>query len=460
LRRSNPRGAGKSPTTPAWLFFVGIMTGTLAEKVERDVRAYPDDYRATGQWLDDFSLLHGSRLKTKLSLKKTKFEESGIQKEANKLKRKARTTGTKKAKEAAEKVARLCQSRKNDITKLKKQINTFQAYIENPKGKSPVANFVLIFEAWEYICSEEPQDIKKILLIFWLLTDRFVETTGPGLTRFEKWSYGDDRACADPREQFGTRHWTLEELLSRENQIIPMVEAAMRATARNRETEQKVSGGKAGNETEAYFRKHDGNNLFVKKFDNWEIVYKGKPSPQISGELIGMKCLIYLIRNQGDEFTHTEIITAARNNKFDTQKLSSDEAMNEGLTITETGKLDSGEILDGLENYGPDTCEKAIVLLEREKGQTDDPAKKLEIQEEIDKIQKCLESSTDIHGRPRKVADPTEANRVNVRQRINTVLEEIKPHHKALWQHLSDEMRKTGYKSYRPDPPVGWKFPS
>ena len=213
------------------------MIGTLAEKVERDVRAYPDDYRATGQWLDDFSLLHGSRLKTKLSLKKTKFEESGIQKEANKLKRKARTTGTKKAKEAAEKVARLCQSRKNDITKLKKQINTFQAYIENPKGKSPVANFVLIFEAWEYICSEEPQDIKKILLIFWLLTDRFVETTGPGLTRFEKWSYGDDRACADPREQFGTRHWTLEELLSRENQIIPMVEAAMRATARNKKTE-------------------------------------------------------------------------------------------------------------------------------------------------------------------------------------------------------------------------------
>ena len=221
------------------------MTGTLAEKVERDVRAYPDDYRATGQWLDDFSLLHGSRLKTKLSLEKTKFEESGIQKEANKLKRKARTTGTKKAKEAAEKVARLCQSRKNDITKLKKQINTFQAYIENPKGKSPVANFVLIFEAWEYICSEEPQDIKKILLIFWLLTDRFVETTGPGLTRFEKWNYGDDRACADPREQFGTRHWTLEELLSRENQIIPMVEAAMRATARNKETEQKASGGKA-----------------------------------------------------------------------------------------------------------------------------------------------------------------------------------------------------------------------
>ena len=215
------------------------MTGTLAEKVERDVRAYPDDYRATGQWLDEFCSLkqHGSRLKGKLLLKKKEFDESGIQKEATKFKRKARTTGTKKAKEAAEKVARLCQSRKNDITKLKKQINTFQAYIENPKGKSPLANFVLIFEAWEYICSEEPQDIKKILLIFWLLTDRFVETTGPGLTRFEKWSYGDDRACADPEEQAGTRHWTLDWLLSIFDQMIPTVEAAMRATARNKKTE-------------------------------------------------------------------------------------------------------------------------------------------------------------------------------------------------------------------------------
>jgi len=245
LRRSNQRRAGKSPTTPAWLFYVGIMTGTLAEKVERDVRAYPDDYRATGQWLDDFSLLHGSRLKTKLSLKKTKFEESGIQKEANKLKRKARTTGTKKAKEAAEKVAQLCQSRKDSITKLKKEIRAFDAYLKTPKGESPVANSVLIREAWEYVCSENPQDIKKILLIFWLLTDRFTATTGPGLTLFEKWSYGNDRECAEPEEYFGTRHETLNEMISIDSKMIPTVEAAMRATTRNRETEQKASGGKA-----------------------------------------------------------------------------------------------------------------------------------------------------------------------------------------------------------------------
>lgn len=229
------------------------MTGTLAEKVERDVRAYPDDYRATGQWLDEFCSLkkHGSRLKEKLLQKKNEFDESGIQKEVAKLKRKARTAGTKKAREtaknAAKKVGQRRQSRKDDLTKLKKQIKAVDAYLKTPKGESPVGNSVLISEALQYAFSEDPQDIKKFLMIFWLLTDRFTATTGPGLTRFEKWSYGDDRACADPEEQAGTRHWTLDWLLSIFDQMIPTVEAAMRATTRNREIEQKVSGGKAEN---------------------------------------------------------------------------------------------------------------------------------------------------------------------------------------------------------------------
>ncbi len=223
------------------------MTGTLEEKVERDVRAHPDDYSTAGKWLDDYSLSHGSRLKAKLLQKKKEFDESGIQKEANKLKRKARTTGTKTAKEAAERFARSCQSRKDDLTKLKKEIKAVDAYLKTPKGELPVTKFVLIREALEYAFSEDPQDIKKFLVIFWLLTDRFTATTGPGLTRFEKWSYGDDRACADPEEQFGTRHWTLDHLLSIFDQLILTVEAAMRATTRNRETEQKVSGGKAEN---------------------------------------------------------------------------------------------------------------------------------------------------------------------------------------------------------------------
>lgn len=212
------------------------MTGTLAEKVERDVRAYPDDYRATGQWLDEFCSLkkHGSRLKEKLLQKKNEFDESGIQKEVAKLKRKARTTGTKKARETAERVAQRRQSRKDYLTTLKKQIKAIQAYLKTPKGELPVANFVLISEALQYAFSEDPQDIKKFLMIFWLLTDRFNATTGPGLTRFEKWSYGDDRACADPEEQFGTRHWTLDHLLSIFDQLIPTVEAAMRV--RNKET--------------------------------------------------------------------------------------------------------------------------------------------------------------------------------------------------------------------------------
>jgi len=241
------------------------MTGTLAEKVERDVRAYPDDYRATGQWLDDFSLLHGSRLKTKLSLKKTKFEESGIQKEANKLKRKARTTGTKKAKEAAEKVAQLCQSRKDSITKLKKEIRAFDAYLKTPKGEPPVRNSVLIKEAWNNAYNEKPRDIKKILLIYWVLTDRLVDSDEPGLTLFEKWSYGDDRECAEPEEYFGTRHETLNEMISIDSKMIPTVEAAMRATTRNRETEQKVSGGKAENTLEGEWSNPMTKSALMKK---------------------------------------------------------------------------------------------------------------------------------------------------------------------------------------------------
>ena len=227
------------------------MTGTLEEKVERDVRAHPDDYSTAGKWLDDYSLSHGSRLKAKLLQKKKEFDESGIQKEANKLKHKARTTGTKTAKEAAERFARSCQSRKDDLTKLKKEIRAFDAYLKTPNGEPPVRNSVLIKEAWNNAYNEKPRDIKKILLIYWVLTDRFTATTGPGLTLFEKWSYGDDRECAEPEEYFGTRHETLIEMISIDSKMIPTVEAAMRATTRNRETEQKVSGGKAGNDEQA-----------------------------------------------------------------------------------------------------------------------------------------------------------------------------------------------------------------
>ena len=245
IRKDRTAHDGRSAPLPKPVFFVGIMTGTLEEKVERDVRAHPDDYSTAGKWLDDYSLSHGSRLKAKLLQKKKEFDKSGIQKEANKLKRKARTTGTKTAKEAAERFARSCQSRKDDLTKLKKEIRAFDAYLKTPKGEPPVAHSVLIREAWEYVCSENPQDIKKILLIFWLLTDRFIATTGPGLTLFEKWSYGDDRECAEPEEYFGTRHETLNEMISIDSKMIPTVEAAIRATARNKETEQKASGGKA-----------------------------------------------------------------------------------------------------------------------------------------------------------------------------------------------------------------------
>lgn len=241
------------------------MTGTLEEKVERDVRAHPDDYSTAGKWLDDYSLSHGSRLKAKLLQKKKEFDESGIQKEANKLKRKARTTGTKTAKEAAERFARSCQSRKDDLTKLKKEIRAFDAYLKTPKGEPPVRNSVLIKEAWNNAYNEKPRDIKKILLIYWVLTDRLVDSDEPGLTLFEKWSYGDDRECAEPEEYFGTRHETLNEMISIDSKMIPTVEAAMRATTRNRETEQKVSGGKAENTLEGEWSNPMTKSALMKK---------------------------------------------------------------------------------------------------------------------------------------------------------------------------------------------------
>jgi hypothetical protein len=78
--------------------------------------------------------------------------------------------------------------------------------------------------------------------------------------------------------------------------------------------------------------------------------------------------------------------------------------------------------------------------------------------EEIAIIQDYFSASTGKGGQPRKLSNNLERTRSTVTRRIKGGIEKITASLPALGKHLGAFLKTGQFCSYRPDPPVIWKF--
>jgi hypothetical protein len=189
--------------------------------------------------------------------------------------------------------------------------------------------------------------------------------------------------------------------------------------------------------------------VFHKEVGGWSIRFNGGPSWILADNLIGLKCLAFLIRNQGKTYTHKEVFRETRDGAQDGGR-SEQEAMDEGLSL-------SGELPPkAFDMAGKTATEEFIRDQEGLAEATTDPEKKAEHLEQVERARKYLSKGLNRWGRSRKLGDPVENVRKKVSQAIDRAVEAIENGDKLFAQHLRNEMQKTTYRSYSPSPSIPW----
>ena len=190
-----------------------------------------------------------------------------------------------------------------------------------------------------------------------------------------------------------------------------------------------------------------------KEGNHYKISFQGKTTPLLD-DILGMRYIAHLIRDPNEDISAIEL---ERNCKRMPSTTQNADGIDDDNLVEVAAERDLGELVD-MEEYTPEQLNWAENELKRQYDIETDPAKKAEIHEEIERIQRYLPKSKDIHGRGRKFADPLEKARKRVSSAIDTALTNIEPVHKELWRHLQNTIRKGGNFSYRPDTDIRWQF--
>ena len=130
------------------------------------------------------------------------------------------------------------------------------------------------------------------------------------------------------------------------------------------------------------------------------------------------------------------------------------DAPSEGLSECNRER-DSGDVLDATAIREYQARKK---YLEREIATGGDPAETVEHEEELDKIDGQLKKTKNIHGKQRKIFDPSDKIRKSVCKAINTALSNIKVVDKELWQHIKNAYRPGNQCCYAPSEPTEWEI--
>ncbi len=195
--------------------------------------------------------------------------------------------------------------------------------------------------------------------------------------------------------------------------------------------------------------------------DHWWFTFEGKQTPPLDHRL-GMEYLAWLLTHPGEEIAAVDLEKAARPAPRGVAKSLGELVEDKRTADGEWGPLreirsesDVGEVYDrgGIEAVRGERSRLAGYLEAAE-----DPAKKAEIQEQIDALDKWRDANTDKYGRPRKVGDPAEKARKRVGKNITTALNQIKTHHEALWRHIDNSLTTTAtILVYRASPGISWQ---
>ncbi len=175
-------------------------------------------------------------------------------------------------------------------------------------------------------------------------------------------------------------------------------------------------------------------NPSIKKEKYWTFTYKDK-TVTVDGALDGCFYIEVLLTHPNKEYTATELRFA---------KIKHD-----------TGK--DIDIRQSPQKYieNPDIIKGRIDSLEKEKNVETDPARIVEIDDEIEQLNSYLSSAHDIKGKPRNF---NANNAKSVRDALNVLKKQIKPQHRDLYNHLTCYLKTGGICKYVPDSKTIWEI--
>ena len=169
----------------------------------------------------------------------------------------------------------------------------------------------------------------------------------------------------------------------------------------------------------------------IKKGSMWVFNFNGEPV-SVDGKLKGLKLLEVLLTHKNREYTPLELLKEAG---LESQGSTTSELVYESK--------DKQLINNNRENL--------MVAYSREQ----DPAKKAELKEQIDKADEIMKKATNISGKSRSMSDKY---RIRVDSLIKTILGKIIKDNPQLHNHFDAFLHFPSSNSYKPDKNIEWNI--
>jgi hypothetical protein len=201
--------------------------------------------------------------------------------------------------------------------------------------------------------------------------------------------------------------------------------------------------------------RYDEDYIFRNEGDTWAVKYNNELKNIKHTK--GMDYIAFLLRNQGQKMHSMKMYQAMsgfipnvdeRLSKASPERIESDEGLH----------VDGKDAFELVDQKDIDSVKNKIKRLEDELNQAmmeNDSVRENEISIKLDKLNDYLSKCT-YKGKIRTASDATERMRVSIYMAIKTAKNNIKKHHKELFNHLNKFITTGTSISYSPDSPVSW----
>ena len=256
LRWSNPRGAGKSPTTHLLGFFYGYAMQNdidIFRDIKSAIRKNPENFKLAGKWLDDFcqDIVNQAeqRIQKLPQIKSAALSEiqnkksllKNIQHKHETLRKRIapHEHNDEKFKEEKQRLSKL-HAKAYQLTLEVHEIGKELEKIESSSQDEPSFHLLMSKASGEAFC-EYPPDSRKIMVIAWVVTDRFLSDSKLGITKYEQYAFNHEVTGKSP-QLLTVQEWAKEAVLARPDAM----EIIRDAYLSYKELLPEESSGKAG----------------------------------------------------------------------------------------------------------------------------------------------------------------------------------------------------------------------
>jgi hypothetical protein len=221
-----------------------------------------------------------------------------------------------------------------------------------------------------------------------------------------------------------------------------------------KEIEEGIKEYRSPQVNQTYIDEQD-NNIFRHDGATWTVKYNG--IEKTIKHTKGMDYIAFLIRHQEQKIHSMELYQMMSGIVPDVDKRLS-KASPERIESDEGLHVDGKDAFELVDQKDIDSVKNTIKQLEDEHPQAmmeNDSVRENEISIKLDKLNDYLSKCT-YKGKIRTASDATERMRVSIYMAIKTAKNNIKKHHKELFNHLNKFITTGTSISYSPDSPVSW----